>query len=54
LVPVAHEDKVYNIKDIARVVGLPNAFMIGAGAASSRLCGLNCEVGGSSVFPEYC
>ena len=36
--------KVYNFRDIAKSIELPGAFFIGAGAGSSRLAGVNCEV----------
>lgn len=50
LVPLVNRSKVYNLKEVAVKVGLPGAFFIGAGAGSSRLAGLNCEVCGSPVM----
>ncbi len=44
LVPLVNRSKVYNLKDVAAEIGNPGAFFIGAGAGSSRLAGLNCEV----------
>ena len=36
--------QVYNLKSIAELIDLPGAFFIGAGAGSSRLTGVNCEL----------
>lgn len=44
LVPLVTRSKVYNFKDVAKEVELPGAFFVGAGAGSSRLAGVNCEV----------
>ena len=44
LVPTPHLDKVYNIRNIAKQIGLPRGYFLGSGAASSRLTGINCEV----------
>eukprot|EP00055_Hartaetosiga_balthica_P007530 m.26004 g.26004 ORF g.26004 m.26004 type:complete len:330 (-) comp5817_c0_seq3:339-1328(-) len=44
LVPVVKRNKIYNLKDVAKAIGLPGAFFIGAGAGSSRLVGVNCEL----------
>ncbi len=45
LVPLANKKKLYNLTEVARLAELPGAFMIGAGAGSSRVAGVNCEVG---------
>jgi len=34
---------LYDLAEIARLVDLPDAFLIGAGAGSSRVAGMNCE-----------
>ena len=44
LVPLVNRAKIYNLKDVAAEINMPQAFFIGAGAGSSRLAGLNCEV----------
>ena len=33
----------YDLAEVARIVGLPDAFLVGAGAGSSRVVGKNCE-----------
>ena len=42
--PVVDKSKLYDLTQVAALVGLPGAFMIGAGAASSKVAGVNCEV----------
>ncbi|EGD81676.1 hypothetical protein PTSG_02390 [Salpingoeca rosetta] len=44
LMPLVDRSKVYNFKQVAKDIGLPGAFFIGAGAGSSRLAGVNCEM----------
>lgn len=44
LVPRPKLDKIYNMKEIGKAVGLPKGTFIGSGAGSSRLTGMNCEV----------
>ncbi|EDQ90541.1 uncharacterized protein MONBRDRAFT_20550 [Monosiga brevicollis MX1] len=44
LVPLVNRDKVYNFVDVAKQIDLPGAFFLGAGAGSSRLAGVNCEM----------
>jgi hypothetical protein len=44
LTPVPNLKKIYNMRQIAKDVGLEQGFFIGSGAASHRLAGLNCEV----------
>lgn len=45
LIPVADKTKLYNLSDMAALAELPGAFILGAGAGSSRVAGVNCEVG---------
>ncbi|XP_064392081.1 ester hydrolase C11orf54 homolog [Halichondria panicea] len=56
LFPLPDCSKLYDMADIARLVGLPGAFLLGAGAGSSKVVGVNCEMvpnvrveGGSAV-----
>jgi len=44
LVPLANREKLYDLTEVAGLAELPGAFMIGAGAGSSRVAGVNCEV----------
>ena len=44
LTPTPKLERVYNLKYIAEEIGNPGAVFIGAGAGSSRLTGVNCEV----------
>ncbi|XP_045598029.1 ester hydrolase C11orf54 homolog [Procambarus clarkii] len=44
LVPLAHKDKVYDIKQLAAEVHLPNAFVLGAGAGPHTFVGVNSEL----------
>ncbi|XP_019379835.1 PREDICTED: ester hydrolase C11orf54 homolog [Gavialis gangeticus] len=43
LLPLVQEDKVYDLNTIAKEIELPGAFILGAGAASSRNLGVNAE-----------
>ena len=44
LTPTPNLKKIYNLRQVAKEVGLAQGFFIGSGAASHRLTGLNCEV----------
>ena len=44
LMPLVDRTKLYDLTEVASLVGLPGAFILGAGAASSRVAGVNCEV----------
>ena len=44
----------YDLSEVARVVGLPDAFLIGPGAGSSRVVGKNCEVRKSMYTDVMC
>ncbi|XP_005988604.1 ester hydrolase C11orf54 homolog [Latimeria chalumnae] len=44
LVPVVHLDKVYDLNTVAKDMELPGAFILGAGAVSSRRVGVNAEL----------
>lgn len=44
LVPLADRTKFYDLKEMARLAELPGAFLLGAGAGSSRVAGVNCEM----------
>ncbi|XP_018610714.1 ester hydrolase C11orf54 homolog isoform X1 [Scleropages formosus] len=44
LIPLVQLDKVYNMNTVAKEVELPGAFILGAGAASSRTLGMNAEL----------
>ncbi|PRD24895.1 UNVERIFIED_CONTAM: Ester hydrolase C11orf54-like protein [Trichonephila clavipes] len=44
LMPLAKKDKVYDFKDITKKIGMPNAFIIGAGAGPRPHIGINCEM----------
>ncbi|XP_054611608.1 ester hydrolase C11orf54 homolog [Dunckerocampus dactyliophorus] len=44
LVPVAQKHKEYDMNAIAKELELPGAFMLGAGAVSSRVVGMNAEL----------
>ena len=43
--PLVNKTKLYDLTEVASLVGLPGAFIIGAGAASPKVTGVNCEVG---------
>lgn len=36
--------QTYNLAEMARLAGLPGGLIIGAGAGSSKVSGVNCEV----------
>lgn len=36
--------QTYNLADMARLAGVPGGLVIGAGAGSSKVSGVNCEV----------
>ncbi|CAN9501632.1 unnamed protein product [Ophioblennius macclurei] len=44
LVPVVQKDKEYNMNIVSKELELPGAFIIGAGAAPSRITGMNAEL----------
>ncbi|GFS38408.1 ester hydrolase C11orf54 homolog, partial [Nephila pilipes] len=44
LIPLAKKDKVYDFKEITKHIGMPNAFIIGAGAGPRPHIGINCEM----------
>ena len=44
LIPLADKTKLYDLTEMAALADLPGAFMLGAGAGSSRVAGINCEV----------
>ncbi|KAG8201751.1 hypothetical protein JTE90_012810 [Oedothorax gibbosus] len=44
LLPLAQNNKIYSFKEISKNVGLPNAFIIGAGAGDRPHVGVNCEM----------
>jgi len=48
--PVADRTKLYNLGKMAELVDLPGAFILGAGAGSSRVAGVNCEASSSSIL----
>lgn len=52
LVPLAQRDKVYNFDTVARLVDLPGAFIIGAGAGN--ICTVNCELMPNIVTSSDC
>ncbi|KYO43016.1 ester hydrolase C11orf54 homolog [Alligator mississippiensis] len=43
LLPLVQKDKVYDLNTVAKEIELPGAFILGAGAASSRILGVNAE-----------
>ncbi|NWX95789.1 CK054 hydrolase, partial [Nothoprocta ornata] len=43
LLPLVQKEKVYDLNVIAKDIELPGAFILGAGAASSRILGVNAE-----------
>uniref|UniRef100_A0A8V0XZ83 C11orf54 homolog n=1 Tax=Gallus gallus TaxID=9031 RepID=A0A8V0XZ83_CHICK len=44
LIPLAQKEKVYDLNTVAKDIELPGAFILGAGAASSRVLGVNAEL----------
>ncbi|KAG0719875.1 Ester hydrolase C11orf54 [Chionoecetes opilio] len=44
LLPIAQKDKLYDIKDLATSVELPNSFIVGAGAGPHNYVGVNSEL----------
>ena len=44
LFPMADKTKLYDLGEMAALAELPGAFVFGAGAASSRVAGVNAEV----------
>ncbi|XP_077030097.1 ester hydrolase C11orf54 homolog isoform X1 [Agelaius phoeniceus] len=43
LIPVVQKEKVYDLNTVAKDIELPGAFILGAGAASSKVLGVNAE-----------
>jgi hypothetical protein len=52
LFPLPRKEKKYSLRDVARMVDLPNALVIGAGAGSSHFVGVNCELMPNMVVSE--
>jgi len=48
--PMPKLDKIYQLRDIAELCGLPNAFIIGPGAGPYRTVGRNCELMANAKF----
>ncbi|KAM6420519.1 ester hydrolase C11orf54 homolog isoform 1-T4 [Pluvialis apricaria] len=44
LIPVVQKEKVYDLNTVAKDIELPGAFILGAGAASSKILGVNAEL----------
>uniref|UniRef100_A0A8B9PWN5 Chromosome 11 open reading frame 54 n=1 Tax=Apteryx owenii TaxID=8824 RepID=A0A8B9PWN5_APTOW len=44
LLPLVQKEKVYDLNIVAKDIELPGAFILGAGAASSRILGVNAEL----------
>lgn len=44
LIPLVQVDKVYNMNNVSKEIELPGAFMLGAGAVSSKTVGMNGEL----------
>ena len=44
LLPLVDKSKRYDLAEVARLAGLPGAFLLGAGAGSAKVAGVNCEV----------
>ncbi|XP_047487418.1 ester hydrolase C11orf54 homolog [Penaeus chinensis] len=44
LMPMVQKDKLYDVKDLAVAVGLPSAFVVGAGAGPHPYVGVNSEM----------
>nr|ADO27824.1 ester hydrolase c11orf54-like protein [Ictalurus furcatus] len=44
LIPLVQVDKVYNMNTLAKELELPGAFILGAGAVSSKTVGMNAEL----------
>ena len=45
--------QLYDLGQMATLAELPGAFILGAGAGSSRVAGFNCEVRGHHVVPGH-
>ncbi|NXU49878.1 CK054 hydrolase, partial [Turnix velox] len=44
LIPLVKKEKVYDLNTVAKDIELPGAFILGAGAASSKILGVNAEL----------
>ena len=53
LIPLANKTKFYNLIEMASLAELPRAFLLGAGAGSSRIAGVNCEVCSLCGYDKY-
>lgn len=53
MLPVVHKEKLYDLKDIAKLIKSDPAFIIGAGAGPNTYIGVNCEVIKIQIFLEY-
>jgi len=49
LLPLADTSKNYDFDSVAKMIGLPNAYMVGAGAGPHELVGVNSEMIGDVV-----
>ncbi|XP_071093476.1 ester hydrolase C11orf54-like [Haliotis cracherodii] len=52
LLPLAQRDKVFNFPLISKLVNLPGAFIVGAGAGPCHVVGVNSELIGNVKVPE--
>ena len=46
--------QTYDLGEMAALAGLPGGLVIGAGAGSSKVAGVNCEVSKSSLSLSCC
>lgn len=44
LLPIVNRSKLYDLRDLTKLVELDEAFIIGAGAGPHPFIGVNCEV----------
>lgn len=51
LLPLPQKDKLYNLAEIAKLVELPKAFLIGAGAGPTKVIGCNSELVANAKVP---
>ncbi|XP_003385232.1 PREDICTED: ester hydrolase C11orf54 homolog [Amphimedon queenslandica] len=52
LMPLIQREKVYDLAQVASLAGLPNGFILGAGAGSYRVAGVNCEMMANIKFSD--
>ena len=50
--PLSLPPQHYNLGEVAALAGVPGGLLIGAGAGSSRVAGVNCEVSGRGHIPQ--